>query len=53
MFGIREVMARNFANSADDQARSKYLPPWYMVRPAIASVKMLFSTSVVVRKVHG
>lgn len=46
-------MIKNFANSTDVQARSKYLPPYNKVAPVMASVKTLFSTKVVVRKVHG
>lgn len=53
VLGIRAVIRRNLANSLDDHARSRYLPPWYRVKAAMEKVKMLLSTSVVVRKVHG
>lgn len=51
--GTSDVTRRNLANSLEDHARSRYLPPWYKVRAAMVRVKMLFSTSVVVTKVHG
>lgn len=47
------VISRNFANSLLVHARSRYLPPWKSVRPDRANVKTLFSTKVVVRRVHG
>ena len=53
MLGIREVTRRNLANSLDDQALSRYLPPLKSVAPAIVNVKMLLSTKVVVTKVQG
>jgi hypothetical protein len=52
-FGTRDVTKRNFPNSLDDHARSRYLPPLNRVKPAIERVKMLLSTNVVVRNVHG
>jgi hypothetical protein len=52
-FGTSETIARNFANSADDHALSRYLPPWYSVTAAIPSVNTLLSTNVDVINVQG
>ena len=53
IFGTRDTTKRNLANSLEDHALSRYLPPWYRVSPAMDRVKILFSTSVDVTKVQG
>ena len=53
VLGIKDTTRRNLANSLEDQALSRYRPPWYRVRAAMDRVNILFSTRVVVRKVQG
>lgn len=53
VLGIRETTTRNFANSREDQALSRYLPPCRRVNVAAVRVRMLLSTRLVVTKVHG
>lgn len=51
--GTRVTKAKNLAKSAEDQARSKYRPPWYNVNAEMAKVKTLLSTSADDRNVQG
>lgn len=51
--GISDVTTRNLANSLEDQALSRYLPPLKSVMPAMTRLVRFSSTRVVVRKVHG
>lgn len=52
-FGTKVTSARNLARSAEDQALSRYLPPWYRVTAPKPNVKMLPSTNEAVRNVQG
>lgn len=49
----RDTRATNLAKSAEDQARSRYLPPLNSVKQPIVRVKTLPSTSDEVRNVQG
>jgi hypothetical protein len=51
--GINDTTTRNLANSLEDQALSRYLPPLKSVTPAMTRQVRFSSTRVVVRKVHG
>lgn len=51
--GTRVTKTKNLAKSAEDQARSKYRPPWYNVNAEMAKVKTLLSTSADDRNVQG